>query len=81
MLLLRFIMRRLIFKMLASCKFVLSWLHVLRLLILLLPCHQPLLQLLRLLLVMPLQGFLVITVVEMDMQRPFATRRRKLRRL
>jgi hypothetical protein len=65
-------MRSLVFKMLASCGFLLSWLHVLRLLILLLPCHRPLLRLLRLLLVVRVLVFIVITVVEMDMWRPFA---------
>jgi hypothetical protein len=34
-------MRRLVFRMLASCGFLLSSLHVLRLLFLLLPCHHP----------------------------------------
>jgi hypothetical protein len=79
MLLLRFIMKRLIFRMLASCGFLRFWLHVLRLLVLLLLCHRPLLRLLHLLLVMRVLVFILITVVEMDMWRPFATRRRKLR--
>jgi hypothetical protein len=79
MLLLRFVMRRLVFRMLASYRFLLSWLHILRLLVLLLPCHRPLLRLLRLLLVVRVLVFIVITVVEMDMWRPFAIGRRKLR--
>jgi hypothetical protein len=81
MLLLRFVMRRLVFRMLASCGFLLSWLHVLRFLVLLLLCHRPGLRLLHLLVVVRVLVFIVITVVEMDMWRPFAARRRKLKRL
>jgi hypothetical protein len=81
MLLLRFVMRKLVFRMLASCRFLLSWLHVLQLLVLLLPCHWPLLWLLCLLLKVRVLVFIVITMGEMDMWRPFATGRRKLRRL
>jgi hypothetical protein len=81
MLLLRFVMRRLIFGMLACCGLLLFWLLVLQLLILLLLCHQPLLRLLRLLLVVRVLVFTVITVAEMDMWRPFATGRITLRRL
>jgi hypothetical protein len=81
MLLLRFVMRRLIFRMLTSCGFLLSWLHILQLLILLLLCCWPLLQLFLLLLMMRVLVFTMITVVEMDMWKHFATRRRKLRRL
>jgi hypothetical protein len=72
-------MGRVVFRMLASCGFLLAWLHVLRFLVLLLPCHRPLLRLLRLLLVVRVLVFIVITVIEMDMLRPFAIRRRKLR--
>jgi hypothetical protein len=79
MLLLRFIMIRLTFGMLASCGFLLSWLPVLRLLVLLLPYHKSLLRLLRLLLVVRVLVFIVIIVVEMDMWMPFAKGRRKLR--
>jgi hypothetical protein len=80
MLLLRSVMRSLFFGMLAHCDLLLSWLSILRLLVLLLPCHWPLLQLLILLLVVRVLIFIVITVVEMDMLMPFATGRRKLRR-
>jgi hypothetical protein len=66
-------MRRLIFRMLASCRFLLSWLHVLRLVVLLLSCH-------RSLLVVRVLIFFMIIVVEIDMWRIFATGRRKLRR-
>jgi hypothetical protein len=68
-------MSRLIFRMLASCGFLLSWLHVLRLLVLLLPCHRPLLRWLRLLLVVQVLAFIMITVVEMGCG-CLATRRR-----
>jgi hypothetical protein len=81
MLWLRFIMRRHVFRMLASYRFLLSWLHVLRLLILVLSCHRPLLWLLCLLLVVRVLVFIMITMVEMDMWRPFATERRKHTRL
>jgi hypothetical protein len=74
-------MRRPVFRMLVSCRFLRSWLHVLRLLVLLLLCHQPLIRLLRLLLVVRVVVFIVITVVEMDMWMPSAIGRRKLRRL
>jgi hypothetical protein len=66
--------------MLASCRFLLSWLHVLRLLVLLLLCHR-LLRLLSLLLVIRVLVFNVIIVVEMDMWKHSATGRRKLIRL
>jgi hypothetical protein len=78
MLLLRFVMRRLIFRMLVSCGFLRSWLHILQLLVQLLLCHRPLLRLLRLLLVVRVLLFIVIIVVEMDMWRPFIIGRRKL---
>jgi hypothetical protein len=74
-------MRRLVFRMLDSCMFLRSWLHVLWLLVLLLMYHRSLLRLLCLLLVVQVLVFIVITVGDMDMWRPFATERRKLRRL
>jgi hypothetical protein len=74
-------MRRLVFVMLAFCSLLLSWLVALHLLVLLLMCHWLLLRLFLLLLVMRVLVFTVITVVEMDMWRHFATIRRKLRRL
>jgi hypothetical protein len=67
--------------MLASCGFLRSWLHVLRLLVLLLLCHRPLLWLLHLLLIVRVLVFIVMTVVEMDMWKTFAIERTKLRRL
>jgi hypothetical protein len=78
-------MRRLIFVMLAFCSLLLSWLFALwmvtlRLLVLLLLCHW-LLRLFLLLLMVRVLVFTVITMVEMDMWRYFATGRRKLRRL
>jgi hypothetical protein len=80
MLLLRFVMRRLVFRMLTSCGFLLSWLHVLWLLVLQLPYHRLLLQLLRLLLVVRVLILIVIIVVGMDTWR-LSIGRRKLRRL
>jgi hypothetical protein len=74
-------MSRVVFRMLASCGFLLYWLHVFQLLILLLMCHRSLLRLLRLLLVMRVLVFTMITVVVMDMWWLFATGRRKLKRL
>jgi hypothetical protein len=74
-------MRRLAFRMLASCGFLGSWLHILWLLVLLFPCHGPLLRLLCLLLVVRVLVFTVIAVVEMDMWRHSAIGRTKLRRL
>jgi hypothetical protein len=47
----------------------------------LLLCHWPLLQLFLLLLVVRVLDFTVTTVVEIDMWRHSATRRRKLKRL
>jgi hypothetical protein len=69
---LRLVIRRIIFRLLASCRFLLSLLHVLQLLVMLLPCHRSLIRLLRLLLVVLVLVFIVITVVEMDMWMPFA---------
>jgi hypothetical protein len=80
MFLLRFVMRRLVFAMLDSCGFLLSWLHILWLLILLLLCHWPLLQLLCLLLIVRVLVFIVIIVVEINMWRPSTIGRRKLKR-
>jgi hypothetical protein len=74
-------MRRLVFVMLAFCSLLLSWLVALRLLVLLLLCHWPLLRLFLLLLVVRVLVFTVITVVEMDMWRHSAIGRGKLRRL
>jgi hypothetical protein len=76
-------MRRLVFVTLAFYSFLLSWLLTLRLvalrlLILLLLCHWPLLRLFLLLFVVRV---LVFTVVEMDMWKHSAIGRRKLRRL
>jgi hypothetical protein len=76
---LRSVLRRLVFVMLAFCSLLLSWLIALRLLVLLLMCHRLLLRLCLLLLVTRVLVFTVITVVEMDMWRHFATVRRKLR--
>jgi hypothetical protein len=66
---------------LVSHGFLLSWLHVLRLLVLLLPYHRSLLWLLLLLLLVRVLVFIVITMDEMGMQRPFVIGRRKLKRL
>jgi hypothetical protein len=65
--------------MLASCGFLLSRLHVRQLLVLLLPYQRHLLWLLLLLLVVRVLVFIVITVDEMYLWRPFATGRRRLR--
>jgi hypothetical protein len=85
-LLLRFVMRRLVLMMLAFCSLLLPWLLALRLvalhlLILLLMCYWPLLRLFFLLLMVRVLVFTVITMVEMNMWRHFATGRWKLRRL
>jgi hypothetical protein len=73
-------MRRLVFRMLAPCGFLLPWLYVLRLLVLLLLCRLSLLRLSHLLLVVRVLVFIVIIVVGMDMWRPFATGRIQARR-
>jgi hypothetical protein len=77
----RFVMRRLVFVILAFCSMLLSWLLTLHLFILLLLCHWLLLQLFLLLLVARVLVFTVITVVKMDMWRHSAIGRRKVRRL
>jgi hypothetical protein len=84
MLSLWFIMRRFVFVMPVFCSLLLSWLLalrlvILRLLILLLRCHMPHLQLFLLLLVVRVMAFIVIIVVAIDMRRRSATGRRKLR--
>jgi hypothetical protein len=86
MLLLRFVMKRLVFVMLAFYILLLSCLLALRLvdlclLILLLLCHSPLLRLFLQLPMVRVLVFIVLTVVEMDMWRHSATGRRKLKRL
>jgi hypothetical protein len=79
MLSLWFIMRRFVFVMPVFCSLLLSWLLALQLvvlclLVLLLRCHMPHLQLFLLVRVMV---FIMIIVVAMDMRRRSATGRRK----
>jgi hypothetical protein len=86
MLLLRFVMKRLVFVMLAFYILLLSCLLALRLvdlclLVLLLLCHSPLLRLFLQLPVVRVLVFIVLIVVEMDMWRHSATGRRKFKRL
>jgi hypothetical protein len=77
-------MRRFIFEMLVFCRLLLSWLlalrlFILRLLVPLLLCHLPHLQLFLLLLMVRVVVFNVIIVVMVDMWRHSITGRRKLR--
>jgi hypothetical protein len=86
MLLLRYVIRRLFFRMLAFYSLLLSWLLTLRLVALrlfiqLLQCHWLLLRLFLLLLMVRVLVFTVITVVKTDMWRHSTTERKKLRRL
>jgi hypothetical protein len=82
MLSLWFIMRRFVFVMPVFCSLLLSWLLALQLvvlclLVLLLRCHMPHLQLFLLVLVVRVMVFIMIIVVTMDMRRRSATGRRK----
>jgi hypothetical protein len=82
MLLLRYVIRRLFFRMLAFYSLLLSWLLTLRLVALrlfiqLLQCHWLLLRLFLLLLMVRVLVFTVITVVKMDMWRHSTTERKK----
>jgi hypothetical protein len=81
---LRFVIRRFVFVMPVFCSLLLSWLLALRLvvlhlLILLLRCHLPHLQLFLLLLMVRMVVFIVLTVVTMDMWMRSVIGRRKLR--